>query len=160
MNTECLKFLVLFLMLFHFTGSSQVSEMQQRVLDEYWKAAIGKEKYKVTKNKYKIPPHVLAVIGVDTITEITGSRRLWNASCTNEEPGVKLNWAAWGKEGWIVCYTTGGYSLNTWYAFISSDTSYNYTLDVAGMHYYNYKHFRKRFPENKLEKKKTVRALY
>ena len=125
-----------------------------------WKKIIKLEKFKVTKNKRKIPATVLTQIGVDTISEITRYAFKWDGSCAGREPRMKLNWAATNNQSWIICYTTGGYSVKTHYAFISINPSLSQAFSIGFRKYLKYSEFKAKFITNKIFDLGTVRALY
>ncbi len=125
-----------------------------------WKNVVKIQAFKLTTNKYKIPLPILKQIGVDTISEITKNRFKWDASCAGREPSVKLNWAAASGQSWIICYTTGGYSIKTHYTFISVDTKLNQEISTGGNKFFKFKTFKQNFTSDKMFDPKTVRPLY
>ena len=135
------------------------SEIAELKVQEEWKKILATQNFKVTKNKYKIPLAVLKQIDVDTISEITRNVFRWDASCMGREPSVKLNWAATDKKNWIICYTIGGYSVKTYYQFISPDTTLNTDVSHSVRGHYNFKNFKNNYTTDKM-KKKTIKAKY
>ncbi|MGZ4035412.1 MAG: hypothetical protein ACXVPU_18590 [Bacteroidia bacterium] len=125
-----------------------------------WKKLLQSHKFSVTKNKYKIPLDILKQIDADTITDITRSIFKWQSGCFGREPSVKLNWAATDKQNWIICYTIGGYSIKTYYQFISTDNKIDDEIMVSGFRYFRFKLFKRKFISDKLTDQKVIRARY
>jgi hypothetical protein len=116
-----------------------------------WKTILQTRKFKVTKNKDEVSLKALTQV-VDTITEIANPKEKWNASCNpkNGKARVKLNWAATDGENWIICSTSGGYSVKTTYYLISSTSVEE--IRNPGWTGENFKKFKSKYISDTIEK--------
>lgn len=115
-----------------------------------WKNILQTNAFNVSKNKTEIPTRIVTQIA-DTITNIANPKERWDESCSsNGLPRIKLNWLATDGTNWIICYTTGGYSLKTIYKLISNDSTE--TIQNPGKTFEKFKIFKKQYLLGRLKR--------